>query len=168
MIQSSPAVLTSSVDAGLRDHAAIADQHDMVEGEAVLQLGDLIGQGQRIAGVSFEHLDGDRAAVGRAEQAIDDLQLALLAVAAVAALGQRAAAAFHVARGDVVEHQRPAFRWRLASAASIAGWRSQQPVEGRVKLVLVDLAKTQCVAEAGGGGVGGRALWRWRVSSRDR
>src|SRR5208337_774742 len=41
------------VDARLRDHAAIADQHDMVDGEATLQLGDLISKGRGIAGVAF-------------------------------------------------------------------------------------------------------------------
>jgi hypothetical protein len=53
----------------------------MVEAEALLELGDLAGERGGIAGRALEHLDGDRAAVGRAEQAVDDLQLALLAVA---------------------------------------------------------------------------------------
>ena len=69
------------VDARLRDHAAIADQHDVVDGEAVLQLAHLIGHGGGIAGVSREHLDRDGTSVGRAEKAIDDLQLVALAVA---------------------------------------------------------------------------------------
>jgi hypothetical protein len=60
----------------------------MIEVEALLQLLDLRGQSLRIAGVAVEHLDGDGAAVGRAEQSIHDLQRALLSIAAVAALGQ--------------------------------------------------------------------------------
>ena len=48
------------VDARLGDHAAIADQHDVVDGEAALQLRNLIGERLGIAGVAFEHLDGDR------------------------------------------------------------------------------------------------------------
>ena len=50
----------------------------MIEAEALLELGDLAGEGGRIAGRALEDLDGDRAAVGPAEQAVDDLQLALL------------------------------------------------------------------------------------------
>ena len=91
---------------GLGDHAAITDQHDVVEHEALFQLRDLRSERLRVAGIAVEDLDGDRAAVGRAEQAIDDLQGALASVPAVAAMGQGTAASFHVARGDVVEHQR--------------------------------------------------------------
>jgi hypothetical protein len=43
---------------------------------------DLCRQGLRIGDVAVEHLDGDRTAVGRAEQAIDNLQRAPAAVAA--------------------------------------------------------------------------------------
>ena len=52
-------------DARLGDHAAIADQHHMLEAEALLELLDLRRQRHRIGGVAVEHLDGDRAAVGR-------------------------------------------------------------------------------------------------------
>ena len=95
----------------------------MAEAEALLQLGDLDAKGGRVAGRAFEDLDGHGAAVGRAEQAIDDLQLALLAVAVVAELGERAAAAFHVARCHVVEHQRAAGEM-APGAVSIAAWRT--------------------------------------------
>src|SRR4029450_10281047 len=80
-------------DTRLGDHAAVADQHHVLEAEALLELGDLGGQRGGIAGVALEHLDGDRAAVRGAEQAVGDLQLARLAVAAVAARGPRSAAA---------------------------------------------------------------------------
>ena len=36
VIQSSPAGAISSLDARLGDHAAVADQHHMLEGEALL------------------------------------------------------------------------------------------------------------------------------------
>ena len=97
VIQSRPADADVLGDARLGDHAAVADQDHMVEVEALLELLDLGRQGHRIGGVAVKHLDGDRAAVGGAEQAVDDLQRALPAVAAIAALGQRAAAPFHVA-----------------------------------------------------------------------
>src|SRR5947209_13000000 len=47
------------------------------------------------------------AAIGRTQQAVDDLQFALLAVLRVAKAGQLAASAFQPGRGDVIEHQRP-------------------------------------------------------------
>ena len=140
------------LDARLRDHAAIADQHDMVDGEAALQLGHLIGHGRGIAGVAFEHLDGDGTAVGCAQKPIDDLQLALLAVAAVAAPGERAAAAFDVARRDVVEHQRPALQMALCQRGLDRALTLEEPVERGVEFVLADVAERQFDAEAGGGG----------------
>ena len=84
-------------DARLGDHTAIADQHDMLKAEALLELVDLRRQRHRIGGVAREHLDGDRTAVRGAEQAVDDLQAAPLAVTAVATFGQRTAASLHVA-----------------------------------------------------------------------
>ena len=80
---------------------------------------------------------------GGAEQAIDDLQRARLAVAAVAALGERAAAALHVARGHVVEHQRAVREMALGQRRLDGGLALQQPVERGVELVLVDLAETE-------------------------
>jgi hypothetical protein len=49
-------------DAGLGDHAAVADQDHVIEPEALLELLDLARQRHRIGGVTVEHLDGDRAA----------------------------------------------------------------------------------------------------------
>src|SRR5438552_6802411 len=64
--------------------------------EALLQLLDLRRQGQRIGGIALEHLDGDRATVGGAHQANDNLRPVAPVVAAVAMLGQFAAASFEV------------------------------------------------------------------------
>jgi hypothetical protein len=72
------------IDARLRDHPAVADQHHVLDREALLDLVDLCGERARIGGVALECLDRHRATVGRAQQAVDDLQLALLAVAVVA------------------------------------------------------------------------------------
>ena len=47
-------------DARLGDHAAVADQDDVVEVEALLELLDLRCQRHRIGGVALEHLDGNR------------------------------------------------------------------------------------------------------------
>ena len=144
----------------------------MIEPKALLDLVDLGGQRARIAGVALEHLDRHRAAVGRAQQAVDDLQLALLAVAVVAEPRQLAAAALQVARGDVVEHQR-------AVAQMLAGERLldrrlalAEPVERDVELILVDRPEAEHVAEARGGGeriehAGGGELGGWRDQPRD-
>ena len=127
----------------------------MVEAEALLELVDLCRQRHRIGGVPFEHLDSDRAAVGGAQQAVGDLQLAPLAVAVVAAPGERAAASFHVARRDVVEHQRAVAEMALGQRGLDGGLALQQPVQCGVEFVLVDIAEAEHFAEAAGGG-GGR------------
>jgi len=72
------------VEARLRDHPSIADQHHVLEREARLDFVDLGAERARIGGVALEHLDRHRATVGSAQQAVDDLQLALLAVAVIA------------------------------------------------------------------------------------
>src|SRR5262245_42311436 len=103
--QSSPAGLRSLLDARLGDHPAVADQHHPAELEAAFELGNLRRQCVGIADIAVEHFDRHRAAIGGAEQAIDDLQLARLAVAAIAVLRQWATAALEIARGQIVEHQ---------------------------------------------------------------
>jgi hypothetical protein len=60
-------------------------KHHVVETEALLELADLRTKRGRIAGVAREHRDCDRAAVRGAQQAVDDLQLAVLLVPVVAA-----------------------------------------------------------------------------------
>ena len=120
------------------------------EGEPLFQLGDLIRHGPGIAGIALEHLDRDRAAVGGAQQAVDDLRLALLAVAVVAALGQRTAAAFDVARRHVVEHQRSALQMALGERGLDRALALVQPIERRVEFALVDLAQAEFDAQARG------------------
>ena len=51
------------------------------------------------------HLHGDGATLGAADQPVVDLQLALHTIARVAQCRERTAAALHVARGQVVEHE---------------------------------------------------------------
>jgi len=70
----------------------------MGESEARLDLVDLDGERARIAHGALEHLDRHRATIRRAQKTIDDLQLALLAIAIVAELRQLAAAALEIAR----------------------------------------------------------------------
>ena len=110
-------------------------------------------EGGRVAGRAFEDLDGHGAAVGRAEQAIDDLQLALLAVAVVAELGERAAAAFHVARCHIVEHERAAAEMAPGQRRLDRRLADRQPVESAVELLLVDGTEAELGPEAGAGGL---------------
>ena len=140
------------VDARLRDHSAVADQHHMIKREALLDLVDLCGERARIGGIALECLDRHRAAVSRAQQAVDDLQLALLAVAVVAALRQFAAAALQIARRHVVEHQRAGAQMLARERPLDRLLALAQPVEGDVEFVFVNRSKTKRLAKAEGGG----------------
>ena len=86
---------------------------------------------------AFEHLDRDRAAVRRAEQAVDDLRRAAPPVAGVTQLRQRTAVALEVGGGDVVEHERAALQVPAGECPLDPPLPSEQPVERRVQLVLV-------------------------------
>lgn len=66
--------------AGLHQHAAVADQHPAAQAEAPLQLAHGWQHGARVADIAFEDIDRDRAAVAVAEQAEGDLQLVLRAL----------------------------------------------------------------------------------------
>ena len=158
-----PGRLEVLVDPGLGDQAAVADQHHVGEVEALLELVDLRAEGLRVGDVAREHLDRHRATIGGAEQAIDDLQLALLAVPVVAEARERAAAAFDIARRDVVEHQRAAPQVAPGQRGLDRRLAGQQPVERGIQLLLVDWPQAEHRAQAGGGGgrierLGGRQL----------
>src|SRR3954471_15996168 len=127
----------------------------MVKTETLLELVDLRRQRRGISSVAIEHLDGNRTAVRGAEQAVDDLQAALLAVPAVSAFGQRTAASLQVARRDVVEHQRAILQMAPGQRGLDGDLARQQPVECGVEFVVRDLAETKRFAQAGGGGGGG-------------
>ena len=125
----------------------------MIETEALLQLDHLTGQGRRISSAACEDFDCHRTAVRSAEQAIDDLQLAAFAVTAVAELGERTAAAFQVARRDVVEHQRTAGEMAFGKRRLDGGLADRQPVECAIEFVLIDQPESELLAKAGSRGV---------------
>jgi hypothetical protein len=133
-------------------HAAVADHHHMLEVKALFEFVDLAGQGHRIDGVPVEHFDSDWAAVGCAEQAVSDLQRAPAVIASVAALGERAATPLHIARGDVVEHERAVAEMAFGQRGLDRGLALQQPIERSVELVFIDLADAEHLAEARSGG----------------
>src|ERR1700722_14735976 len=98
-----PGRLELVLDAGLRDHPAVADHDDTLEPEAVLELGDLITERRWITGIAFEHLDRDWTTFGRAQEPEHDLHLVAAAVPRMAEARQLAAASLHIARAHVIE-----------------------------------------------------------------
>ena len=136
--------------------AAVADEHHALEAEAGAQLVDLAGHRRRVGGRALEDLDRHRTALGGAQQPEDDLQRAGLAVAAVPALGQRALGAFHVAGGQVVEHQRVLAQMPRGQALLDARLPLDQPVHRRIQLLWVDVAEPEHFAQGGRGAVGGQ------------
>jgi hypothetical protein len=142
-----------TLSAFLRDHAAVADQHDVLQAEPRPDLVDPRPERGGVAGIAFEHFDRDRRAVLGAQQAIDDLQLALLAAAIVAAPRERAAAAFEIARRHVVEHQRAVAEMLVRQRLFDRLLALEEVVERGVEFVLVDGAQSQYGAQACGGGV---------------
>ena len=140
------------VDARLCDHAAVADEHDALQPKPHAQLLDLTGEGARVAEVAFEHLDGDRAAVRRAQEPEDDLRSVGTMIAAVAELRQFAAPSLQIARSDIVEHEHAVLEVAFGEDFLDVGLAAAQEVEGGVEFVLVDSAEVQHRAERVGGG----------------
>ena len=135
--------------------SAVAHHHHALQLEALLQLVDLRRQRQRIGGIAFEHLDRDRAAVGRAHQADDNLRPVAAVVAAVAMLRQFAAASFEIGGGDIVEQQRAILQVAAGQRGFDERLLAAQPVERGIDLLGGDLAEPQHLAQrmAGGGGI---------------
>jgi hypothetical protein len=148
--------LQLSADAGTGDHATIADQHDPRQAKAPFELVDLPRQRHRVGGIAFKDLNRHRTAIGGTQQAIDDLQFALLAVSRIAEACQLAALTLKPGRREVVEHQRPVREVAAGERSLDRALACAEPVEGAVELDLVDRAKPEEPAQARGGGVGGQ------------
>ena len=136
-------------------HAAVADQDHVAQPEALLQLGDLGGDGGWIGGVAFEHLDRHRTTIRGTQQADHQLRPVAAAVAAVAVAGQRTAAALEIGGGDVVEHQCAVLEMTACELVFDERLLAAEPVEGGVDLAGGDAAEAKGFAQrvAGGGGV---------------
>src|SRR5436190_1085583 len=132
---------------GLSDHAAIADQHYPLELEALLELADLACQCHGIGDIAFEHLNRHRTSLSRAQKPKHDLQLSPLAVAVEPQSGKRAGAAFEIGRGDVVENQRPLPQMPPGQRLLDALLLFHQPVERRIKLLLVNPPEFEHLAQ---------------------
>ena len=144
-------------DACLGQHAAVADQHHPRPSETAAELVDLHAHGGRVGGVAIEHLDRHRTPLGVAQQAELELQLAALGVVRMTVFGQRAAAPFQIHRGQVIEHQCPVVEVMPGQASLNGVLAFEQPVHGRVEIVLVALAKGERFGQRVTGGVGRQA-----------
>ena len=100
---------------------------------------------------------GHGTAVGRAEQAEDDLLLALLAVAVVAERGQWRTAPLQIAGRDIVEQQGGALEIPSGEALLDPRLPPQQPVEHVEHFVAADGTEAEQGTEAAAGGLRGQA-----------
>ncbi len=142
------------VDAGLGDHAPVADQGDAGQSKALAQRGHLVGDRVGVGGVAGEGLHGDRAAIAIAQQAVHDLRSVGAVVAGVAVRGELAAGAFEVAGGEVVEGEGAGLEMARGEMALDGGLALGEPVHGLVEIVGGGVGD---VEEGGEGGAAGGA-----------
>jgi hypothetical protein len=141
-------------DARGGEHAPIPDQGDVGQLEPGFELGDLGGQGFRVAGVAVEHLDGDRHPGRRAQQPVDDLAAAFDSVAGVPDLPERAAVALERRRGHVIKHQRAVNQMPGGQGVFDRLLARQRPVHRGVQVVLIGARDIEYLAQGAGGGLG--------------
>ena len=147
-------------DAGLGEQAAVADDHQAGEAEAATQGVELGADGGGIGGVAGEDLDGDGAAVAVAQQGEDDLELAALAVAGMAAGGEGAVGALEVGGGDVGEDEGGVGEMAFGEGLLDGVLAGQEPVHGGVEVVGPGVRH-----RGSGSGRRGRGSGRWRAWS---
>ena len=137
-------------DLGLGQHPPVAHQDHAREAEAVLQLGDLIGDGGGIAAVARIDLDRHRAALRAGQDAVDHLGLALLAVPIVAEAHQGTGPALVIAAGHVVEGRPTVCEMAPGQLLLDLRLALQEPVHGLIEVVLVGAFHPQLLRQAGG------------------
>ncbi len=142
---------------GVRLQGRDPGQAGWLEAEALLDLLHLHPDRARIRRVAGEHIYGHGTAVGRAEQAADDLLLALLAVPVVAERGQWRTAPLQIAGRDIVEQQGGALEMPSGEALLDPRLPPQQPVEHVEHFVAADGTEAEQGTEAAGGGLRGQA-----------
>ena len=114
------------------------------------QLHDLVGDGVGVGGVARIGLDRHRASARSAQDGIDDLGLAALAVAVVAKAHQRTGAPLVGAPAHVGEHRGAFVQVALGEPALDALLAREQPVHRLVEGVLVGIAQVECLSQGGG------------------
>ena len=153
-------------DARMGEHAPIPDQTHPAQPEAVLELGDLGGQGVGVGGVALEYLDGHRDAGGRAQQPVDDLQPAFHPVSGVPDRPQRAGAALKRRRGHVIEHQCAVDQMPCSQGVFDGVFALQYPVHRRIQVVLITAGDLQHLAQRAGGGLGAQPARDGQLGAR--
>ena len=108
----------------------------------------MAGQRVGVGRVALEHLDRHRAALRIAQQAVDDLRKASLAVAVVAELDQPGMVAGVVAAAHVVEHQRAVLEVPLGQLGFDLRLPRHQPIQRLVEFFFGDLAQSQFHGQA--------------------
>src|SRR5215469_3882638 len=109
---------------------------------------DLRPESFRIGRVPSKDFNGHGAAIGAAQQPVDDLRAVALAIAVVPELNQLRALAGVVAAGYVVEDQRSVGQMLVSELCLDTGLMLQQPVQRLVQFILVDAFKLQLVRQA--------------------
>ena len=138
------------IDRLLRNHAAVANQDQMVDAEHLSQTTDLGDQRTGIGGVALVHRDRDRASTVVGEQSEVDLQLAFLAITVVAQSRERTAATLEVARRQIVEHRRAGVQMARCELLLDAPLSFNQPVHGRVEFILGGIEHTEILGQGAG------------------
>src|SRR3954453_23689561 len=108
-------------DGGFRDHAAVGDDADTADAEAMPQAVDHRQQHADIGGVAGPHLRADRSPLGVHHQTEDHLHQIRAVVLGIAALAERLPAlageaerrGVHEDDGELAEQVTPAFEQRL-------------------------------------------------------
>ena len=108
---------------------------------------DLGGQRLVVVQLAGEHLDSDRPARLVAQQPVDDLRGAALAVARVAQRGQLATPSLEIGGGHVVEHQLAVDQMPTREAILDLLLTIQQPVHRRVQIVLIGVGDPELLGQ---------------------
>ena len=125
------------------EHAPVCHHHDSGQGEVLPQLFHLPAHRARVGAVALEHLHRHRTSPPVTQQPEDDLELAALAVAGIAMLGQRTTTAFEVARREVVENQGAFGQVLLRQPLLDPLLTFHQPIHGPVEFVLIGIPHPQ-------------------------
>src|SRR5439155_10892876 len=142
-------ILLERVDTGLGKQTTVADQDDPRQAKASPHLADLIRGGARVGRVAGVDVQGDGPAGGVGEQAVDDAREALFAIPVVPILRQGAGVALVGTAADVVEDHRPLAEVLFGQFVLDAPLTPEQPVQGGVGLLVIDLGDAEFLRQGG-------------------